>query len=233
MTRKEKLEFIKDKEKRLAGASPEYKAGREFFSGDVMMMTYNPYREYTPDEKDLKQKYKDWSAGFEDAYYLSVIKKELETIVPVTFQQVLDLPRQPKEDWNDYKICSLIEHHMFAGLESRCVYIEDSKFERVDIETIFFDNGDGERTRTVGVVSFDGIDIMLYNHAGRGSYEYSNEFIINKDVYRQAVLYIHSVIMDHEEENDLEVFDVNDDAERLINFYGARLEIVNTTARKD
>ena len=229
MTRKEKLAYIKESGKRLLGASPEYKAGNKHFTGDINKMSDNPYKEYGRSEDPvLRAKCKDWFSGFESAYYVERTKEELKTDTPVTFQQVLDLPRREKNAWCNHKLGSLIQHQMIEGVTENYIHLSDDKFGRIDIEDIFYDNGDGERTRTLGVMSFDGIPVMLFNHSGRGSFEYTREFIINGDVFKQAVLYIHSVIIDNEEDEGIEVYSLEDDAEKLINFYGSRLEIKET-----
>jgi hypothetical protein len=225
MTRKEKLAYIKECGKLLLGGSPEYKAGNKHFTGDINKMSDNPYREHGRSEDPvLRAKCKDWFNGFENAYYVKQVKQELKTTVPVTFQQVLDLPRL-KSEWCNYKVGSLIEHQMIDGVTEHHIGLSDDKFGRIDVEDIFYDNGDGERTRTLGVMSFDGIPVMLFNHCGRGNFEYTREFIIDGEVFKQAVLYIHSVIIDNEGEEGIEVYSLEDDAEKLINFYGSRLEI--------
>ncbi|AXN57885.1 hypothetical protein KASHIRA_02440 [Serratia phage vB_SmaM-Kashira] len=222
MTKKEKMAYIQETKKILAGAPTDFIAGFDHQKGtDFMAYRDNPY---TREDGD---KGRHWAAGFERATITNRVREELKNTVPVTFGEILALPRKDMESWDTSRICSLIEHHMIQGVyNATSVWVEDKAFERIDVETIFYDNGDGERTRTIGLLSFDSIPVMLYNHSGRGSFEYSNEFVLNSLVFKNMALYIQSVLLEHDDDADIVEYSPDDDAEHLINFYGSRLEIV-------
>ena len=224
MTQKEKIEFLYKAEETANSATGPWKHGHDHFvsGGDYKD---NPYQ-CTPESfaEDGHAAYREWAEGFEHARYATSVGKQLTTVEPITFRQVLDLPR---ELVSDGEIMSLIYHNMLDIPNGHDAWLPDEKFERIDVEQIFFDYGDGNRTRTIGVISFDSIDTMVFNHAGRGGYEYHNEFVLNREVYNNMLLYIQSVFLENSQEEGVEdpVYGLDDDAEHLINFYGKRLEI--------
>lgn len=226
MTKKQKIAYIRETEKILKGAPEEFVIGFNAQKGtDFMLYRDNPHKRDSPDFDQEKSRM--WGAGFDRATMTNQVRESLKTVVPITFGEILALPRHDQESWDTSRIYSLLEHNMIQGAHNHnSVFVEDKEFERIDVETIFYDNGDGERTRTLGLLSFDSIPVMLYNHSGRGSFEYSNEFVLNSVVFKNMVLYIQSVLLEHEDSDDIEEFSLDDDAEHLINFYGSRLEII-------
>lgn len=218
-TKNEKIQYLEKISNKFESGTKEYKEGYNHFTGDVTKMKECPY-EYHCDTTG--KNHSDWCSGFHDAYYAGVVEKDLKEDKPVTFRQVLELPR--KFDKGDSEIMNLVYHNML-DIEDYGTWCGDDTFAHIDVGVVFYDNGDGERTKTIGVLSFDGIDVMAYNHAGRGSFEYNNTFIFNNEVYNQMLLYIRSVLFEANNDVPVKDVDLDDDAEHLINFYGSRLEI--------
>lgn len=218
MTQKEKVEYLSAAGKKADSATGPWKHGYDHFTSGGKPED-NPY---TLTQEQLEM-YREWAEGYYQASYNVRVAEQLESVEPITFQQVLDLPRKLVCDG---EIMNLIYHNMLDIAEEDA-WLADDKFERVEVEEIFFDYGDGNRTRTIGVISFDRIDAMVFNHAGRGGYEYHKEFILNREVYHNMLLYIQSVFLENRQEEALDdpVYGPGDDAEHLINFYGKRLEI--------
>lgn len=218
-TKNEKIQYLEKIANKFESGTKEYKEGYNHFNGEIAKMKECPY-EFHCDMTG--KKHSDWCSGFQEAYYAGVVEKDLKEDKPVTFRQVLALPR--KNDRGDSTIMNMLYHNML-DVEEFGGWVSDESFPRIDIGEIYYDNGDGERTRTVGVLSFDGIDVMAYNHAGRGSFEYKKTFVFNNEIYKQMNLYIQAVLFESYNDVPMKDVDLDDDAEHLINFYGSRLEI--------
>lgn len=212
MTQKQRMNYIASKKERYASASDVYREGYNAYKGGDALeeIKSNPYKGAGRG---------DWHEGVCDAYYVGIVQKEIDTLVPVTFDQVLKLPRTPSKD--GWVINSMVNDSMLPDMENLYGGEEDSKFYDILVEEIYSKNHDGERTEDIGLLSFKGEPTMLYNASGRGGYEYSNVFILDADRYRSMLNHIRSVL-EEDEETNRHVVNGDDDAELLINFYGSR-----------
>lgn len=93
--------------------------------------------------------------------------------------------------------------------------------ERIEIKTVASYEPEWEIAWEINTVWFDGIPVMVTQHAGKRG-DHQRRYLTNEKVFQEMILYIRSLLHENETWDD-DIYDENEDLLELTGFYGYRL----------
>jgi len=129
--------------------------------------------------------------------------------------------RKPERTTHElYSVIGGWEPHIAEIDECDFYYDKCQEEERIEIKFYKDFCFDGRRTWTLGSIWFEGKPLMVFRNAGREGIDHYSRFITNQELYHDMVAYLRSFCIDQ----DLEVYDPDEDIEDLESFYGNTLD---------
>lgn len=143
----------------------------------------------------------------------------------IKIREIFNLPSTPvdlKEDFFTLKGTWVPEiSHLVPDYDAK-IAEEVAKDGRMAINTVVFDNIDGERYAMLCTVHFDNKPVLIVQEAGRSGRDYFNRWVVDLPSYSEMLVYLASKMAKADEIRMVDVIDLDAEIypELILDFYG-------------